>query len=110
MTAKDPSLIGKTRADQEWERAEMLRPRRRTRLQLSDFENIGIDLARELMIGLKKIEDPKDYMRCLFEIMSYITPKINPVDLGPMLESGGQQVDLNTVPTSALTAAAREKD
>jgi hypothetical protein len=66
-----------------WERAQIRKskPKPRTRLTIEDFEAIGVNVAKELWAGLSNIEDPGQYMDYFFRMLSFVTPKLNAIDI-----------------------------
>ena len=70
----------------DYEQARYAKPKNRTRLTIQDFEDAGICLPKELFAALKKIEDPKDYIDYLFQVLSFVTPKINAINIQDTVE------------------------
>lgn len=95
----------------EYERSKIApRPKNRVRLTIQDFEDVDICLPRELLAGLKKIEDPIVYMEYFFKMLSFVTPKIAEINIQG--ESPGATDFIPTMmdPNTLVAALRQERE
>ena len=83
---------------------------RTSRLTIQDFEENGINVVKEMWAGLQRIENPTDYMKYFFEMLSFVAPKLNSIDIQHEVNSSGQtKIDLSGFQPSDLIELLRKE-